>query len=177
VNGYLRDIAGAEFSAKDFRTWAGTVLAAIALQEFGKFDTKSQAKKNLVAAVERVAQRLGNTPAVCRKCYIHPAILDGYMAGTTAEVMLKKTEEALAYGLPALSGAEGAVLAFLQQHLRQAARKPPLLTSLRRSVAAVRRARGRGDRARVRGISGGASAVAKSRRHKSPPSAHPRRAG
>jgi DNA topoisomerase I len=178
VNAYLRAIAGEEFSAKDFRTWAGTVLAAIALQQFARFDTKAQAKKNLVTAIERVAQRLGNTPAVCRKCYIHPAILDGYLSGSTARVMLKKTEDALAYGLPALSGAEGAVLAFLQQRLRTAARQPALLTSLRHSVAAARRARGgRGDRAHGRGVSGGARATARSRTHRSPPSARRRRAG
>lgn len=194
VNAYLRDVAGQEFSAKDFRTWAGTVLAAIALQQFERFDTKAQAKKNLVAAVERVAQRLGNTPAVCRKCYIHPAILDSYLTGTAIEVMLKKTEDALAYGLPALSGAEGAVLAFLQQRLRAAARKPTLLTALKNSVARRHRrapdptspgrarrdrARGRDDRrgVRARGASGGARAAARSRRHKSLSSAHRSRAG
>ena len=194
VNGYLRDIAGAEFSAKDFRTWAGTVLAAIALQQFDRFDTKAQAKKNLVAAVERVAQRLGNTPAVCRKCYIHPAILDSYLTGSTVEVMLEKTEAALAYGLPALSGAEGAVLAFLQQHLRATANKPTLLASLQKSVAAAparkrptptspaqarrARVRGRDDRrgVRARGASGGARAAARSHRHKSLSSEHRNRA-
>ena len=80
VNEYLREIAGEEFSAKDFRTWAGTVLAAIVLREFEKFETKKQAKKNLVQAIERVASRLGNTPAVCKKCYIHPG-RDGQLSG------------------------------------------------------------------------------------------------
>jgi DNA topoisomerase I len=197
VNAYLRDIAGEEFSAKDFRTWAGTVLAAIALQQFEAFETKTQAKKNLVAAVERVAQRLGNTPAVCRKCYIHPAILDSYLTGATIRVMLKKTEAALAYGLPALSGAEGAVLAFLQQRLRQAAKKPSLGAALQASIAEAR-ARGQrrrptsprrprrarddagrphDDPARGREISGGARAAARSRTHKSPPSGRRVRAG
>jgi DNA topoisomerase-1 len=139
VNDYIRRIAGAEFSAKDFRTWAGTVLAALALRQFERFDTQAQAKKNLVAAIERVARRLGNTPAVCRKCYIHPAILDSYLDGATIDVTLGKIEEALSYGLPALSGTEGAVLAFLRQRLRR--KKPALLTALRRSVAQSRRAR------------------------------------
>ena len=143
VNAYLRELGGAEFSAKDFRTWAGTVLAAIALRQFERFDTKAQAKKNLVAAIERVAQRLGNTPAVCRKCYVHPAILDSYLTGQTVEVVLEKTEEALACGLPALSGAEGAVLAFLQQWLKKAAKKPTLASALERSVAAVYDGRGK----------------------------------
>src|SRR5205807_2614074 len=77
VNDYLREISrGADFTAKDFRTWAGTVLAALALQEFQAFDSQAQAKRNLVAAIERVAKRLGNTTAVCRKCYIHPAVIE-----------------------------------------------------------------------------------------------------
>jgi DNA topoisomerase-1 len=172
VNNYLREIAGGEFSAKDFRTWAGTVLAAVALRQFERFDTKTQAKKNLVAAIERVAERLGNTPAVCRKCYIHPVILDSYLAGSTVEVILKKTEDALSHGLPSLSGAEGAVLAFLQQRLRAGA-KPTLLTSLRRSVAQRRRKRDRG-RVRARDISGGARAAARSPAHRSAPSTHRR---
>jgi DNA topoisomerase-1 len=166
VNNYLREIAGAEFSAKDFRTWAGTVLAAIALRQFERFDTKTQAKKNLVAAIERVAERLGNTPAVCRKCYIHPVILDSYLDGATVDVILKKTEDTLSHGLPSLSGAEGAVLAFLQQRLRRNG-KPSLLTALRRSVAGPRRAR-----ARARGISGGVRAAARSPARRSQLSAH-----
>ena len=159
VNTYLREIAGEEFSAKDFRTWAGTVLAAIALRQFEAFDTKTQAKRNLVAAIERVAERLGNTPAVCRKCYIHPVILESYLDGATVEVILKKTEDALSHALPSLSGAEGAVLAFLQQRLRRNA-KPSLLTSLRRSVARRRQAH---DRARGRGTSDGAPGAARLR--------------
>ena len=168
VNNYLREIAGEEFSAKDFRTWAGTVLAAIALRQFEAFDTKTQAKKNLVAAIERVAERLGNTPAVCRKCYIHPVILESYLDGATVEFILKKTEDALSHSLPSLSGAEGAVLAFLQQRLRRNA-KPSLLTSLRRSVARRRQAR---DRARARGTSDGAPGAARLRTRKLRSSEH-----
>ena len=170
VNNYLRDIAGAEFSAKDFRTWAGTVLAAIALRQFERFDTRIQAKKNLVAAIERVAERLGNTPAVCRKCYIHPVILESYLDGATVDFILKKTERALSQDLTSLSGAEGAVLAFLQERLRRGS-KPSLLTSLRRSVAQRRRSR-RAARVRGRGISDGARAAARSPGRKLPPSAH-----
>ncbi|MEX2142210.1 MAG: hypothetical protein WD894_23280 [Pirellulales bacterium] len=72
VNDYLREIAAEEFTAKDFRTWAGTVLAAMALEEFEKFDSKAQRKRNIVRAIEHVAERLGNTPSVCKKCYVHP---------------------------------------------------------------------------------------------------------
>ncbi len=78
VNEYLRKVSGADFTAKDFRTWAGTVLAAQALRQTTGFRTQKQAKKNLKQAIETVAEKLGNTPAVCRKCYIHPFILDGY---------------------------------------------------------------------------------------------------
>ncbi len=79
VNEYLREISGSDFTAKDFRTWAGTVLAAEALTATNKFETQKQAKKNIKEAIDRVAEQLGNTPAVCRKCYIHPFVLDGYM--------------------------------------------------------------------------------------------------
>lgn len=79
VNDYLREIAGAEFTAKDFRTWAGTVLAAQALQEFQDFDSDAAAKRNVTRAIERVAERLGNTKAISRKCYVHPAIIDAYL--------------------------------------------------------------------------------------------------
>ena len=80
-NDHLREITSQDFTAKDFRTWAGTVMAAMALREFKKFDTKAEAKKNVVAAIESVAKRLGNTPAVCRKCYIHPHVFDSYLDG------------------------------------------------------------------------------------------------
>lgn len=160
VNAYLREVAGREFSAKDFRTWAGTVLAAIALQQFDRFATKAQARRNLVAAIERVAERLGNTPAVCRKCYIHPVVLESYLDGATVEVLRGKAEAALSHGLGRLTGAEGAVLAFLQQRLRPGA-KPTLLTALRRSVARPRSGHGH-DRARgARGASDGGRAAAR----------------
>ncbi|HVT89972.1 MAG TPA: hypothetical protein VHD56_14050 [Tepidisphaeraceae bacterium] len=81
VNDYLREITNQEITAKDFRTWTGTVLAARALERFGKCESSAQAKKNIVRAVTEVAEQLGNTRAVCRKCYIHPAILDGYSSG------------------------------------------------------------------------------------------------
>ena len=79
VNDYLRDISGSDFTAKDFRTWAGTVLAAKALQAVAEFKNETQAKKNIKEAINEVAGKLGNTPAVCRKCYVHPWLLAGYM--------------------------------------------------------------------------------------------------
>ena len=81
VNDYLREISRQDFTAKDFRTWAGTVLACLTLREFEAFESQTQAKKNIVQAIRCVAERLGNTPAVCRKCYVHPAVLECYLAG------------------------------------------------------------------------------------------------
>ncbi len=127
VNAYLREIGGEEFSAKDFRTWAGTVLAAVALRELERFETKAQAKKNLVQAIESVAQRLGNTPAVCRKCYIHPVVMESYLDGVTLARVKAKAAEALRAGMKkggdgkrpamALDEEERAVLLFLQRKL------------------------------------------------------------
>ena len=113
VNDYLREVAGDEFSAKDFRTWAGTVLAALALRQFERFDTKTQAKRNLVAAIERVAERLGNTPAVCRQCYIHPVILDSYMDGSMQRVLKRRTSGMMRKVASKLRAEEAAVVALL----------------------------------------------------------------
>lgn len=118
VNAYLREIAGAEFSAKDFRTWAGTVIAALALRECEAFTTKKEAKRNLVGAIESVARRLGNTPAICRKCYIHPAIMDSYLDGKTIEVIRARAATALHTARSGLSSEEKAVLALLRARLR-----------------------------------------------------------
>lgn len=87
VNAYVREISGEDFTAKDFRTWAGTVLAAKALADVAAFTSNADAKRKIAGAVESVAKRLGNTKAVCRKCYIHPAILDAYMDGATIETL------------------------------------------------------------------------------------------
>lgn len=82
VNDYLREITGRDFTAKDFRTWAGTVSAATELQRLGPADTAADLKKNLVAAIKATAQSLGNTPAVCRKSYIHPAVIEACLDGS-----------------------------------------------------------------------------------------------
>jgi DNA topoisomerase-1 len=118
VNEYLREIAGNDYTAKDFRTWAGTVLALVALREFAEFDTTVEAKKNIVRAIESVAKRLGNTPTVCRKCYIHPAVIDSYLDGTMLETFRQKAESAMAQ-VRGLSPEEAAVLALLQRRLAQ----------------------------------------------------------
>jgi DNA topoisomerase-1 len=119
VNDYLRTITGEDYTAKDFRTWSGTVLAALALQEFEKVDSEAQAKKNVVRAIESVAEKLGNTPSVCRKCYVHPAVLDAYMDGTMLEGLRARAEEKLVEELHDLQPEEAAVLAMLQARLAQ----------------------------------------------------------
>ncbi len=118
VNAYLREITGEDFTAKDFRTWNGTVLAAKALQEVATFDSQAQAKKNVVRAVEEVAKRLGNTRTVCRKCYIHPAVIDAYMDGSLLETLAQRARAEMKR-LGALRPEEAAVLAFLQERLRR----------------------------------------------------------
>ena len=87
VNGYLRDIAGEDFTSKDFRTWGGTVLAARALRALPPCESAAQGKRNVAQAIETVARELGNTRAVCRKCYIHPAILESYLEGSLHQSM------------------------------------------------------------------------------------------
>ena len=82
VNEYLKEITGEEFTAKDFRTWAGTVLATQALWSCEAFSSKTEAQKNVVEVVKSVAAKLGNTPTVCRKSYIHPEVLQGYLGGS-----------------------------------------------------------------------------------------------
>ena len=120
VNAYLREISGADFTAKDFRTWAGTVLAARALQEFEKFTSQAEAKKNLLQAVEAVARMLGNTPAICRRCYVHPVVLESYLDGTLVDQLKRQAEQKLATGVRKLPPDEAAVLMLLQQTLSRA---------------------------------------------------------
>ena len=119
VNQYLREISGEDFTAKDFRTWAGTVMAAMALQAQEAFENKSQAKKNVKAAIGAVAKMLGNTPAVCRKCYVHPAVLETYLDGNLIEGLKERTEEMLENSLGDLRSEEAAVLAFLRERLAE----------------------------------------------------------
>ena len=81
INAYLKRVGGRDITAKDFRTWTGTLLAAVALAEVGHADTKAQAKKSLTRVIQQVAARLGNTPSICRKCYVHPEVMNAYLAG------------------------------------------------------------------------------------------------
>jgi DNA topoisomerase-1 len=118
VNAYLREISGQDFTAKDFRTWAGTVLAAKALAEVATFKSNAEAKRNIVKAIESVAKKLGNTKAVCRKCYIHPAILDAYMDGATIHTLRTRAVK-LSRTRAALSGEEAAVVGMIARRLKK----------------------------------------------------------
>lgn len=118
VNAYLREIAGENFTAKDFRTWAGTVMAARELAETVGFKSQTEAKRNVGKAIERVARRLGNTKAICRKSYVHPAILDAYMNGVT--IQPSPPPAAKAEHHYALSPDELAVVDLLERHLKRA---------------------------------------------------------
>jgi len=108
VNAYLREISGDDFTAKDFRTWAGTVLCALMLAELGRGHSERESRRNITRAIGHVAERLGNTPAISRKCYVHPAVLDAYRQGATIQV-------------PAAAAAEDVVGAFLGRRLVAAA--------------------------------------------------------
>ena len=120
VNGYLKEITGQDITAKDFRTWAGTVLAALALKEVETFDTAAQGKRNLRAAIGRVAARLGNTPTICRKCYVHPAVLDAYLDGELVLEIKPAVESELCDDPAGLRPEEAAVLAMLRARLKRA---------------------------------------------------------
>lgn len=120
VNTYLDTLTppDSHFTAKDFRTWAGTVLAAMTLRDFEPTDTETQLKKNIVEAIKSVAQRLGNTPAVCRKCYIHPAVLDAYLTGAMAS-LLSDFNPSTPTHPHALRPEEHALMHLLQKHIEQ----------------------------------------------------------
>ncbi|WP_369525451.1 DNA topoisomerase IB [Bradyrhizobium japonicum] len=117
VNAYIKEITGEDFSAKDFRTWAGTVLAALALAELKKYDGQAEAKRNIVAAVESVSKQLGNTPAICRKCYVHPEILNAYISGNLVEMIEARIAQKFKRQYAKLTSDEIMVLAFLRKRL------------------------------------------------------------
>lgn len=134
VNDYLREIAGQKFTAKDFRTWAGTVLAAIALAELQTQPKPNPTKKSIKAAIERVAKNLGNTPAICRKCYVHPAVLEAYLDGHVIETFKRRADRQLTTISAQLQPEETAVLKVLRKAL--GARKREQQTSLRDKLEA-----------------------------------------
>jgi DNA topoisomerase I len=117
VNAYLKEVTGRDITAKDFRTWAGTVLAALALAEFEEFDSEAKAKKNIRQAIERVSSRLGNTPTICRKCYVHPEVFSCYLEGSLLLEIKNEVEAELRDNLAGLKPEEAAVLSLLQERL------------------------------------------------------------
>lgn len=119
VNAYLREVSGSDITAKDFRTWTGTVLAALALAEFEKFDSEAAAKKNVRIAIEKVAAKLGNTPAVCRRCYVHPEVIDSYMSETLVLQIEHEVDRELRDNVAQLRPEEALVLAFLKRRLSE----------------------------------------------------------
>jgi len=119
VNDYLRHLAGQDFTAKDVRTWAGTVLAACALRECGPCTSQTEAKKAIVQAVDAVAKRLGNTRAVCRACYVHPTVLDAYLDCSLCALPLSRDTSNPSLEVPGLQPEETMVLTLLKQRSDQ----------------------------------------------------------
>lgn len=124
VNDYLREISAEPFTAKDFRTWAGTVAASLALAEFKQVDDAAGRKKAIVGAIERVAEQLGNTPAVCRACYVHPDLLESFLDGTMVDALSERAR-GVGRGAHALRAEEAAVLGLLQARLAREQRRRP----------------------------------------------------
>ena len=119
VNDYLREASGGDFTAKDFRTWAGTVLAYRALRALQTGDGERAVKRNVVEAIRRTADRLGNTPAVARGSYVHPAILDAYLDGSIRGALVEVAEEQATPPTSATPSEEQAVRALLRQRLEE----------------------------------------------------------
>jgi DNA topoisomerase-1 len=120
INQYLQDISGREITAKDFRTWAGTMLASSALRKLGPATSEREAKANIVRAVDEVARRLGNTRAVCRKYYIHPVIIEAYLQGEVVVPVPEPKNPKREHPSAALRREEAAVLEFIQRRTREA---------------------------------------------------------
>jgi DNA topoisomerase-1 len=119
VNDYLHEVTDQAFTAKDFRTWGGTVIATEALREMGGFDSQTRAKKNVVQAIKAAAEHLGNTPAICRKCYVHPAITDAYMNGSLLNFLKQYAEQEKKPSKEGLRPEESLVLTFLEEESKK----------------------------------------------------------
>jgi DNA topoisomerase I len=121
VNEYLREIATPPFTAKDFRTWAGTVLACATLREFEAFTSQTEARKNVVNAIASVAKRLGNTPSVCRKCYVHPAVIASYLGGEMGKAFEGRIRQQTVRSIAALRDEELDLISLLECRTKRAA--------------------------------------------------------
>ena len=123
VNDYLREITGRDFTAKDFRTWTGTVLAASAMAQLDPVSSDAQGRRSVARAIEQVAEGLGNTPAVARRAYVHPGVIDAYLEGDTVRRAAASTTEAAADPTADLASREGAVLALLRRRRPRPSRR------------------------------------------------------
>jgi DNA topoisomerase I len=123
LNAYVKEVMGEEFTPKDFRTWAGTLFAAVKLAELGATEDTGQAEKNVLEAVDEVAQRLGNTRDIARASYISPRVIDHYMEGSVVEHHAEQLEEVIAAEQEDLTEAEKALLRLLKRKLRRELRK------------------------------------------------------
>ncbi len=123
VNRYIRDLAGQDFTAKDFRTWAGTVFATRELADAGPPRNASMAKRTIVSAIKRVAHKLGNRPATCRKYYIHPALIEAYANGSLFPVMEQGEQQQSAYAGLGLQPEEYAVMVIVAEYQERLARQ------------------------------------------------------
>ena len=119
LNVYVKEVMGEEFTAKDFRTWAGTLIAALKLAELGATEDLRKGQKNVLAAVDHVAERLGNTRAIARSSYISPRVLDHYLEGSVIAYYGERIEEVIAAEQGDLTGEEKALLELLQRKLRR----------------------------------------------------------
>jgi DNA topoisomerase IB len=117
VNAYMKEITQQDFTAKDFRTWAGTLFATLALSEYKKYDSQAEAKRNVLAAIDQVAKQLGNSRAICRKCYVHPEILNAYLSGDLIKMADAKIADKFKRQYSKLNSDEIMVLAFLHKRL------------------------------------------------------------
>jgi DNA topoisomerase-1 len=135
VNAYLQEVTGREVTAKDFRTWAGTMLAAEALRAMGPAGTKRDAEKNIISAVDLTAKRLGNTRSVCRKYYIHPALIEAYLEGSVLPPLPERRWNKRKSTGPILRQHESDVLAFLKARLKPKTRRSASIPSVPRPTA------------------------------------------
>ena len=155
VNDYIREAAGDDFTAKDFRTWAGTVLAATALAKLGRVRgagprgrAARPTNRDVARAISDVAARLGNTAAVCRKCYVHPAIISSYLEGALPSAVAARADVRPPRPATGLRPDEAAVLRLLERHEAEDRRGTTLARQLRGSLRLVRGGKGRRTRPR-----------------------------
>ena len=123
VNEYIREHMGEEFTAKDFRTWGGTLLAAIALAERGEAESETESKRTIAAVMRTVGERLGNTPAVARASYVSPAVIEQYLDGRTIEDFRPRHLRVVGARDVTLDPEEQALLSLLRSHRIRKARK------------------------------------------------------